>query len=757
MAAAGTARTPGGGGAARTTRTTRAARAALPLVALFLCTLGFAFIQVASASASDSGLLCTSSARFQHVSPILCPVAKTRLCWNITHPDDGGAGSARSVLTLRIEAKVEGWISVALMDPSLVGFADAILVYVDDQGDPKAVDMHIGNYAQGKHGSVITDSDQNVEVVGGGLVEVSDTTADGHEAGKYTAVTVQRKFDTGDRDGDVVLAGGQETGIIWATANKEKPQTSEEEREQASNNETASDGTLGSQKSVSVSEFPSHWYPLGNKGAWRVTFDNSVNALTCAYYCALQINACGNADEAEHQFITESSCLARCDKYVSEGAWPTGSLISDHSVNSLACRINQAHQAENAPRESDAIRQELCDNSGTVGNNVCGTVCENYCAHVVRACRGLFPSEEACLQECSFPPSPSENRTTSKCSSSDGQEVSDPRRGSANFPFYDTFSCRAIQASLGYTNFADSSGNSIPSFVQTGPAYRCPMALDDSAACCDSARPTCEYYCQSVMTSCSGSREQFDGSVDECNDWCANALGSGNVDRGTLEDTSGRTLGCLTYLGQHATSDELCTAAKLGGSVCGERMEPEAITDSDGDGDGEPDEGGCQGCLFASVTIEDTTVSDFDSDAFVAQVSSALDVGREQVEVISIKAGSVIVDFRLVPETDTNFDESEVVYIQDQLRSGTLGSLNELTYYDSGASVLSATSGSDGNEEKGSAGGDGSNKNVIIIGIAASAAGLVLLTSVLAVIFYRRSKSRRLTRRERLVDLVSTS
>ena len=128
---------------------------------------------------------------------------------------------------------------------------------------------------------------------------------------------------------------------------------------------------------------------------------------------------------------------------------------------------------------------------------------------------------------------------------------------------YDTAACRAVQASLAYDAF---SYGTMPSQVTHGGAYRCPLASKTSSSQCkNSSVPTCDYFCEEVMTQCTGPRAQFE-SFQGCKTWCgANSALSPDMHT----DVCGSyTIGCLTYLAKHATSDELCSASKTGGSIC---------------------------------------------------------------------------------------------------------------------------------------------------------------------------------------------
>ena len=233
--------------------------------------LVFSLLVLVSSSSVLGSQFCTKDAGFQHVSPILCPVAKIRMCWNVT--DVPGLGPAEKLLVLRVEAKVTGYMSVGFMDKSLIGKADVITFYVDESGDGQAIDGTMSSYTvgSGTHGELLTDSgDNDVMVIGGEERFFNGGSSDGHVDGKYSAVTIRRKFRTDDAE-DYKILPGTETGIIWFTSKTAKPTV---------------DGTTGA---VTVPTY-GYKYPNGNKGTWKVTFEESQSVLSCEYYCSLQQN-----------------------------------------------------------------------------------------------------------------------------------------------------------------------------------------------------------------------------------------------------------------------------------------------------------------------------------------------------------------------------------------------------------------------------------------------------------------------------------
>ena len=573
---------------------------------------------------------CTSDEAWEHVSPILCPVAKIRMCWNVTDP-------GKEIL-LRVEAKVEGYMSVGLLSRSFSGLVDVMTLYVDDDGIARATDQYIASYqpsyAYSSSLQVAVDDQQDIDVVGGAVRAFDGTGTDGHVSGTYTAVTVRKTFASGDLAHDYTIANGVEAGVIWATSVTHKP---------------SSDAPLTT------------WYPesYSNKGSWRVTFDNSENALTCDYYCGVQMNACGDSQEIEHQYSSEAECVSRCTKYLESGAWVAGDLQNDHAVNTLACRVNAAHQAENVPANDDALRQTLCDTSGPGGNGVCGTQCDNYCTHMALACGSTYASEQACLDAC-YGGFVGDAKT--ECVADDDASSlalgDGARYNASHFPFYDTSTCRGVHASLAYT--FDTTG--IPLWLETGSSYRCPLASSDSPSCCDAAEPTCAYYCESVLMSCTGPRAQF-GSLGECMGWCASEL-SGALVAGSFSDTDGWSLGCLTRTAQQATSDETCDAAKLGGIDCMTPSQAAVVIGGEppacgecGDGIFATDEDGtcvCVDSMAVELTFPAADVASFlvGIEAFRASLASQVGIDASRVHIVRVVSGSVIATVVITPPAE---------------------------------------------------------------------------------------------------------
>jgi hypothetical protein len=651
---------------------------------------------------------------------------------------------------LRVEAKVEGYISLGFMDASLIGKADVTTVWMDEQsGQPRAIDQFLSGYVAGTHGELANDPLQNnVQVLGGTVKEFESNNDQGHVKGVYTSVTLKRNFSAAEdaaSGNDQEIVKQQQTGILWFTSKTAKPLV---------------DANTG----VVTVPTNGYKYPNGNKGTWKVTFDNSNDTLTCEYYCELQMNVCGDTQEKERQFSSPSECLARCIKYTEDqgtgGAWPLGNIQQDHNTNSLACRINAAHQAENAPDESEGLRQELCDNSGVTGNGVCGDYCENYCAHAKpRQCdfaQSWSANTQECLDTCNGGFNSNNNTAVQGV-------VTDVRYNSANFPFYDTAACRTLHASLAYDDFVKSESMSLPPWLKYGSTYRCPLADPLSAVCSNASVPTCNYYCESVMASCTGSRAQFQ-DYGSCTKWCSSNLESekailtagGHTDYG---DSHTYNLGCLTWIAQHATSDLLCESAVDGGSIC---PAPDAFQEPNKGNKGnkgtnavcEKDSYSCkaskneylmQETCECVEPIQVTIRYDMAYEAFVKEdwkksMAQNLGVTEDRIQVKDVRPGSVVVDFVVLPPSGHSTmpqDQYEVIKraLVNPLQSYPSAKVENF-YHSNYTTVEKAEEEKPGYDTSGSSSNDDSTMMPLIIGL--SVAGVVIVGLAFTLFRYRK-------------------
>lgn len=116
-------------------------------------------------------------------------------------------------------------------------------------------------------------------------------------------------------------------------------------------------------------------------------------ASTCDVYCDSVIANCTGKYE---QYRTREQCLEVC-KRLPEGA------PGDDNVNTVECRIRQAHFAE-----SEAFY--YCKSAGPLGEGRCGSNCESYCSLMSATCTAsstagnielsYFENTAACLANC---------------------------------------------------------------------------------------------------------------------------------------------------------------------------------------------------------------------------------------------------------------------------------------------------------------------------------------------------------------------
>ena len=507
--------------------------------ALLLATLG-----------RSANALCQS--KYTHSSPILCPVSLIRVCWNLTE----------SELIMEVEAKVEGWASVGFMDSRLTGRADVVVGWHDqNEGKGGVLDMHIDSYSAGVHSVPQIDDEQHAKLLSSSIVTVENGENGRDNNGKYLSFSFSREYNTGDKN-DMLISNMEEYGVIWATYKS------------ASGVPKVTSGKLQSPLGNHLQN------SQGNKGTWGVTLDDSVSVLTCQAYCQVLLNGCGNSQEAEHQYETEKACVYVCNEMTSEGIWNVDGTLGDVEGNSLGCRVNFAHQAENAI--TDEMRLDLCKSAGPSGNERCGNACDNYCGVMsVTGCftnglkfDGKAASEENCKSDCESAGITFANSEDTMPSYFGDSMTCRINRAYASFPlgdedlgmddgdFYGFRQC--YQAQL---DACTSAVNATLVSVATesdelSKANGCSMVCADPVT----ALPTCNYYCKLMATSCTGVRNQFSG--DDCFEWCKDNLGK-SMQPGTFADVTGDTLGCrINFAKKYAVSDQGCADSKSGGSAC---------------------------------------------------------------------------------------------------------------------------------------------------------------------------------------------
>jgi len=119
-------------------------------------------------------------------------------------------------------------------------------------------------------------------------------------------------------------------------------------------------------------------------------------AQPCSEYCDTFHAACpGDL----FSFASTADCVDYCQNVA---MWPEGT--SGVLANTRTCRLDQAQLAAN---QSDVEKASSCLAAGPLGNNQCGSLCENYCHLVLNHCvqeNLLFADEDNCLEFCAVFP-----------------------------------------------------------------------------------------------------------------------------------------------------------------------------------------------------------------------------------------------------------------------------------------------------------------------------------------------------------------
>ena len=250
----------------------------------------------------------------------------------------------------------------------------------------------------------------------------------------------------------------------------------------------------------------------------------------CADYCSAVQAACTGANS---QYPSIEECLDYCGTIA---FFPIGTA-DDTSGNTIGCRTYHATVAAQ-PGNADTH----CAHAGPTGGDVCGSWCDNYCALATKNCAGanaLYATEAECGTACAA------FSTDGDVGATDGSSVQ----------------CRIYHLGVAGTNPPDSN------------ATHCPHGAPDGGGVCvdpGPTDPTCDAYCDAVTAACTGDNAQY-GSKADCMAYCGQ---QGKLPLGTVDDTSGNTVGCRTY---HATVAAMpgnaaahCPhAGPSGGDVCG--------------------------------------------------------------------------------------------------------------------------------------------------------------------------------------------
>lgn len=264
-------------------------------------------------------------------------------------------------------------------------------------------------------------------------------------------------------------------------------------------------------------------------------------APNCPDYCALYGAACGFQPQGGAGFTDAAQCLAYCAQW---GA-PAPGEDGDTSGDTIGCRMTYAEQA----LQPDADKGTLCAKAGASGGDVCGSLCENYCAAATTHCGGdtpLYETPATCLSACAAWPT-------------DG--VDGATEG-------DTVQCRLTHALLAASDPTQGGASA-------DPIDHCAQAAPDGGEACrwPTPAPTCTEYCQHIQSVCgdAGLPNAQYANLASCVLFCSVA---GQLAAGTGDDVQGDTVGCRDHWATQAelTGDAATycpMAGPSGGGVCG--------------------------------------------------------------------------------------------------------------------------------------------------------------------------------------------
>ena len=306
----------------------------------------------------------------------------------------------------------------------------------------------------------------------------------------------------------------------------------------------------------------------------------------CDNYCQLALTNCADADAL---YADDAECSAAC------AAFPTTGLPGDTSGGSVQCKIYHLGVAGSDGGTSAATH---CPHGAIDGGGVCseptpGDTCSDpivvgalpYSATGDTSADGVANDYSYAAGEC-----PGE--TTGWGAGSNDQAYAFTATNTASYtvsltPGFDSnlyvvsdcadigSTCLAADEQIGGT-----AAESVTVALDEGQVVY--VIVDGWNNASDSSGPytltifevtepqlTCDYYCTSVMTACTGDNAQY-ASMDACLDYC-NV--SGAILGGALEDTVGNTLGCRIYHAGVASTTEpdlhCAHAGPSGGNVCG--------------------------------------------------------------------------------------------------------------------------------------------------------------------------------------------
>lgn len=108
----------------------------------------------------------------------------------------------------------------------------------------------------------------------------------------------------------------------------------------------------------------------------------------CGDYCDVYCDAAlANCTEANQLFADAASCHAACARF------PVAGDVNDRDGNTVQCRLYHL----GAARAEPAVH---CPHGGPSGANVCGTMCEVYCATMEAACSAEYADAAECANTC---------------------------------------------------------------------------------------------------------------------------------------------------------------------------------------------------------------------------------------------------------------------------------------------------------------------------------------------------------------------
>jgi hypothetical protein len=221
---------------------------------------------------------------------------------------------------------------------------------------------------------------------------------------------------------------------------------------------------------------------------------NKPPSPACTTYCNVVMDAC----KAPPVYSSKVTCLGVC-ALLEEGDL----TAKDPTGNTVACRLNQAKQAQIAG-QGDAN----CPAAGPGGASVCGDDCDSYCTLYGKICPEN--ATDKCPEKC-------------RAVLPDDIESFDAlvKNHEGN-----TVQCRLVHTSNSTFD----------------PTTHCSHAqlLPPPETFCTEPTPSCDEYCRVNMAACTGDNAVY-GNLTECMAVCA------ALDPGTTADVAEDTRGCRIF------------------------------------------------------------------------------------------------------------------------------------------------------------------------------------------------------------------